>query len=87
LVFFRTAIYCYLSLAYLSDGNADDGYVEVSVFGGYEDDRGDAAKNSMSLLRALQDDPRTMELRYFCVGPYNTVDQSEETKKGDRHVR
>ena len=43
---------------YLSDGDADFGSVEVSVFGGYEDERGDAAKNSMSLLRALYDDPR-----------------------------
>ena len=43
---------------YLSDGDADCGAVEVSVFGGYEDERGDAAKNSMSLLRALHDDPR-----------------------------
>ena len=43
---------------YLSDGDADCGSVEVSVFGGYEDERGDAAKNSMSLLRVLHDDPR-----------------------------
>ena len=61
--------------------------MEVSVFGGYEDERGDAAKNSMSLLRALHDDPRALELRHFCVGPYNTVDADEETKRTDRHIR
>ena len=44
----------------LSDGDVDCGAVEVSVFGGYEDERGDAAKNSMSLLRALHDDPRDL---------------------------
>lgn len=58
--------------AHLSDGDADDGVVEVTVVGGYEDERGDAAKNSLSLLHALHDDPRTVELRHFCVGPYNT---------------
>ena len=61
--------------------------MEVSVFGGYEDERGDAAKNSMSLLRALHDDSRALELRHFCVGPYNTVDADEETKRTDRHIR
>ena len=58
--------------AHLSDGDADDGVVEVSVVGGYEDERGDASKNSLSLLTALHEDPRLMELRHFCVGPYNT---------------
>ena len=72
---------------YLSDGDADSGSVEVSVFGGYEDERGDAAKNSMSLLRALHDDARTLELRHFCVGPYNTVDADAETRRTDRHIR
>ncbi len=42
------------------------------MVGGYEDERGDAAKNSLSLLRALHDDPRRVEVRHFCVGPYNT---------------
>ena len=37
-------------LAHLSDGDVDDGAVEVTITGGYEDERGDAAKNSMSLL-------------------------------------
>ncbi len=74
-------------IAFLSDDDVDDGVVEVSVFGGYEDERGDAAKNSMSLLHALHADPRTLELRHFCVGQYNTIDATEEAKKGDRHIR
>ena len=36
--------YLYI-LAFLSRGYADGGRVEVSVFGGYQDARGDAAKN------------------------------------------
>ena len=42
------------------------------MFGGYTDQRGDAAKNSMSLLAALQESERTLELVHFCVGPFNT---------------
>ena len=30
---------------------------------------------------------RTLELRHFCVGPYNTVDADHETRKTDRHIR
>ena len=75
--------------------------VEVTVVGGYEDERGDAAKaekpfcfsqyfsqkiiahfqNSMSLLRALHEEPRLVEVRHFCVGPYNTRD----TEPGERN--
>jgi hypothetical protein len=47
--------------------------MQVSVIGGYTDERGDAAKNSLTLLRTLHEDPRVMELRHFCVGAYNTV--------------
>ena len=36
---------------------------QVSVFGGYTDERGDAARNSMSLLEALHDQERTLEVR------------------------
>ena len=40
----------------------EEGHIQVSVFGGYTDQRGDAAKNSMSLLSALQDSERTVEV-------------------------
>ena len=56
----------------MSYGYADHGRVEVSVVGGYSDARGDAAKNSISLLRALHEDPRLLELKHFCVGRFNT---------------
>ena len=56
----------------MSRGYADGGRVEVSVFGGYQDTRGDAARNSLSILNTLQDDPRLLELKHFCVGKYNT---------------
>eukprot|EP00095_Tigriopus_kingsejongensis_P011842 maker-scaffold1129_size60621-snap-gene-0.12 protein:Tk11842 transcript:maker-scaffold1129_size60621-snap-gene-0.12-mRNA-1 annotation:"n-terminal asparagine amidohydrolase" len=72
-------------IAYLSNGDVDDGLVEVTITGGYEDERGDAAKNSMSLLRALHEDARLVELRHFCVGPYNTTAASEE--KVGPHLR
>ena len=36
--------------------------LQVSVFGGYTDERGDAARNSMSLLEALHDQERTLEV-------------------------
>lgn len=66
-------------IAALSHGYADHGRVEVSVVGGYTDARGDAAKNSLSLLHALQDDKRLLELKHFCVGKFNTTD----AEKGD----
>lgn len=72
-------------IAHLSDGDADNGQVEVTITGGYEDERGDAAKNSMSLLQALQEDRRLVELRHFCVGPYNTKEANEE--KVGPHLR
>ncbi len=37
-------------------------FVKVSVFGGYSDPRGDASKNSMSLLSAFQDVETTLEV-------------------------
>merc|ERR1712181_9957 len=58
-------------------GDLDKGHIMVSVFGGYTDERGDAARNSMSLLEALHDQERTLELVEFCVGPYNTVKNKE----------
>ena len=38
-------------------------------------------QNSMSLLRALHEEPRLVEVRHFCVGPYNTRD----TEPGERN--
>merc|ERR1719348_2133766 len=60
-----------------SQEDKEEGHIQVSVFGGYTDERGDAAKNSMSLLSALQDSERTVELVHFCVGPYNTTKDKE----------
>merc|ERR1712129_75583 len=60
-------------IEYLSKGDVDKGHIMVSVFGGNTDERGDAARNSMSLLQALHDQERTLEIVHFCVGPYNTV--------------
>ena len=60
------------SSAALSRGYADGGRVHVSVFGGYQDTRGDAARNSLSILNALHEDERLLELKHFCVGRYNT---------------
>jgi hypothetical protein len=48
------------------------------VFGGYQDTRGDAARNSLSLLNVLQDDERLMELKHFCVGRYNTKPENKQ---------
>uniref|UniRef100_A0A0K2VDT6 Protein Nterminal asparagine amidohydrolaselike [Xiphosphorus maculatus] n=1 Tax=Lepeophtheirus salmonis TaxID=72036 RepID=A0A0K2VDT6_LEPSM len=64
----------------LSRGFIDDGRIEVTIVGGYTDIRGDAAKNSMSLLRAIQQVPTILNLIHFCVGPYNTtVDNGSTT--------
>ena len=57
----------------MSRGFIDDGRVQVSVFGGYSDARGDAAKNSMSLLNAIQEVGVTLALVHFCVGRFNTT--------------
>jgi hypothetical protein len=35
--------------------------MQVSVFGGYSDERGDAMRNSMSLLTALHEADRILE--------------------------
>ena len=40
-------------------------FVKVSVFGGYSDPRGDASKNSMSLLSAFQDVETTLEVGFL----------------------
>ena len=64
-------------IAALSSGYADFGRVEVTVVGGYSDSRGDAAKNSLSLLRALQEEKRLLELKHFCVGKFNTTDEGD----------
>jgi len=70
----KTMIY---EIEYLSKGDLDKGHIMVSVFGGYSDERGDAARNSMSLLGALHESETTMELVHFCVGPYNTKKNKE----------
>ena len=57
-------------IAALSCGNVDD--IQVSVVGGYTDVRGDAAKNSLSLLDALHQHWAYLNLVHFCVGKYNT---------------
>ena len=54
----------------LSCGNVDS--IEVSVVGGYTDVRGDAAKNSLSLLNSLHQHWAYLNLVHFCVGKYNT---------------
>lgn len=46
----------------------------MTVVGGYIDARGDAAKNSLSLLQALHEEPRIVELLHYCVGEYNTME-------------
>ena len=43
-------------------------FVKVSVFGGYSDPRGDASKNSMSLLSAFQDVETTLEVGFKLLG-------------------
>ena len=76
-------IYFLHSVEYLSEEGADHGQVEVTIVGGYQDERGDAAKNSISLLHALHQDSRLVELRHFCVGPYNTKKaRSDDVKMG-----
>jgi len=60
-----------------SKEDQEEGHIMVSVFGGYTDERGDAAKNSMSLISALQESERTVEIEHFCVGPFNTTKDKE----------
>lgn len=55
----------------LSSG--DVSYIEVTVVGGYTDVRGDAEKNSLSLLSALHHHRVSLYLKHFCVGRYNTL--------------
>jgi len=57
----------------LSQDDLDFGHIQVSVFGGYTDERGDARRNSLSLLTALYEEERMLEIVHFCVGPYNTT--------------
>jgi hypothetical protein len=63
-------------MAFLSCGNCDN--IEVTVVGGYTDVRGDAAKNSLSLLRSLHDHWCVLNLKHFCVGKYNTTTREED---------
>ena len=42
---------------------AEISVLQVSVFGGYRDPRGEAIQNSMSLLTAFQESDRTLEVR------------------------
>jgi len=60
-------------IEFLSQDDLDFGHIQVSVFGGYTDERGDARRNSLSLLKALYDESRVVEIVHFCVGPYNTT--------------
>ena len=62
-------------ISFLSCGNCDN--IELTVVGGYNDVRGDAAKNSLSLLRSLHDHWCYFYLKHFCVGPYNTMEDEE----------
>jgi len=55
-----------------SKEDQEEGHIQVSVFGGYTDERGEAIKNSMSLLQALHASDRLVEIVHFCVGPFNT---------------
>eukprot|EP00092_Neocalanus_flemingeri_P010107 GFUD01010891.1.p1 GENE.GFUD01010891.1~~GFUD01010891.1.p1 ORF type:complete len:361 (+),score=104.28 GFUD01010891.1:33-1115(+) len=64
-------------IEFLSKEDLEEGHIQVSVFGGYTDERGDAAKNSMSLLSALHDSDRLVEIVHFCVGPFNTCKDKE----------
>ena len=54
-------------IEFLSKGDLDDGHIQVSVFGGYTDERGEAAKNSMALLSALQESTRLVEVCYSAL--------------------
>ena len=49
-------------IEFLSKEDLDKGHIQVSVFGGYTDDRGDAARNSMSLLTALHQTDNILEV-------------------------
>ena len=49
-------------IEFLSKAELDKGHIQVSVFGGYTDDRGDAARNSMSLLSALHQTDNILEV-------------------------
>ena len=50
-------------IEYLSQADLERGHITVSVFGGYMDERGDAARNSLALLQALHDQERELEVR------------------------
>ena len=54
-------------IEFLSKGDMEKGQIQVSVFGGYTDERGDAARNSMSLLSALHESDRLLEVRDMCT--------------------
>ena len=53
-------------IEFLSKEDLKAGHIQVSVFGGYTDERGDAAKNSMSLLSALHESEKLLEVSEIC---------------------
>ena len=54
-------------IEFLSKGDLEEGHIQVSVFGGYTDERGEAAKNSMALLSALQESNRLIEVCHLSL--------------------
>ena len=58
-------------IAFLS--KEEEGEIQVSVFGGYTDERGDATRNSMSLLSALHNSATEFEVRCSKIS-INSVD-------------
>ena len=49
-------------IEFLSKDDLAEGHIQVSVFGGYTDERGEAAKNSLALLNALHESDRILEV-------------------------
>ena len=49
-------------IEFLSREQLLEGHIQVSVFGGYTDERGEAAKNSMALLNALHETDRLLQV-------------------------
>ena len=60
-------------IEFLTKEAVDNGGIEVSVFGGamlLQTD--DYARNALSLLTALYQSDRMLNMVHLCVGPYNT---------------
>ena len=51
-------------IEFLSKEDLEKGHIQVSVYRSYTDERGDAARNSMSLLSALHESERVLEVRH-----------------------